>query len=67
MATRGRAGTPDPREGTGPGGALYQPLKDGNQTVINKEDKEYPDTEMLDHRLCLPGPLNKQGTKRVLR
>lgn len=35
--------------------------------MINKEGKEYPDTEMLDHRLCLPGPLNKQGTKRVLR
>lgn len=51
VATMECAGSPASREETGPGSHLHQPLKDGNQTVINKEGEEHPETEMLDHRL----------------
>lgn len=51
MATTECAGSSASREQTGPDSHLRLALKDGNQTVINKEGKEHPETEMLDHRL----------------
>lgn len=51
VATTECAGSPASREETGPDSHLRRALKDGNQTVINKEGEEHPETEMLDHRL----------------